>query len=92
MRAPLKAIFGLKSVSSEPIISRPVIVRLTSVALWQHDRMDFINWFMVVLILVVLFGGISVVGALRRIRDATEKMLAILEAQVVAGNVGESSD
>lgn len=54
--------------------------------------MDFINWFLVVLILVVLFGGISVVGALRRIRDATEKMLAILEGQIVSGAGDKSSD
>lgn len=34
---------------------------------------------LVVLVLIVLFTGISVVGALNRIRNATEKSLVILE-------------
>jgi len=38
-----------------------------------------ITLLLVVLILLVLFAGISVVGALHRIRDASEKALAILE-------------
>jgi len=39
------------------------------------------TWLLVVLILIVLFASISLIGALRRIRDATEKTLAILETQ-----------
>jgi hypothetical protein len=39
------------------------------------------NFFLLALVLVVLFASISIVGALRRIRDAVEKTLAILEAQ-----------
>lgn len=38
-------------------------------------------WLFVVFILIVLFASISVVGALHRIRDASEKTLAILEEQ-----------
>ncbi|AIY02620.1 hypothetical protein ART_3021 [Arthrobacter sp. PAMC 25486] len=40
-----------------------------------------ITWLLVVLILIVLFASISIVGALRRIRAASEKALAILEDQ-----------
>jgi ABC-type lipoprotein release transport system permease subunit len=39
------------------------------------------TWLLVVLMLIVLFASISIVGALRRIRVATEKTLAILETQ-----------
>ena len=39
------------------------------------------NFFLLALILVVLFASISIIGALRRIRDASEKTLAILQAQ-----------
>jgi hypothetical protein len=39
------------------------------------------NFFLLALVLVVLFASISIVGALRRIRDAVEKTAAILEAQ-----------
>lgn len=40
-----------------------------------------ITWLLVVLLLLVLFASISIVGALHRIRDASEKALAILETQ-----------
>jgi len=40
-----------------------------------------ITWLLVVLILIVLFASISIVGALYRIRNASEKALAILESQ-----------
>lgn len=39
------------------------------------------NFLLLALVLVVLFASISITGALRRIRDATEKTLALLEAQ-----------
>ena len=39
-------------------------------------------------ILVVVFASISIVGALHRIRDASEKTLAILEAQTAAETLG----
>jgi hypothetical protein len=48
-------------------------------------------WLLVVLILVVVFASISIVGTLHRIRDASEKTLAILEAQTVARNPGAPS-
>jgi hypothetical protein len=38
-------------------------------------------WLLVALIVVVMFASISIVGALHRIRDASEKTLAILEGQ-----------
>ncbi|SEE86149.1 hypothetical protein SAMN04489740_2828 [Arthrobacter alpinus] len=40
-----------------------------------------ITWLLVVLLLIVLFASISIVGALHRIRDASEKALAVLEDQ-----------
>lgn len=40
-----------------------------------------ITWLLVVLILIVLFASISIVGALHRIRNASENALAILERQ-----------
>lgn len=44
------------------------------------------TWLLVVLILIVLFASISVVGTLRRIRDATEKSLVILQSQASREN------
>ena len=41
-------------------------------------------WLLTVLILIVVFASISIVGALHRIRDASEKTLALLEAQAAA--------
>jgi len=40
------------------------------------------NFLLLALVLVVLFASISIVGALHRIRNASEKTLAILEAQI----------
>lgn len=51
-----------------------------------------LTWLLVVLTLIVLFAGISIVAALRRIRDAAEKMLAILEARVASRNDDNSFD
>jgi HAMP domain-containing protein len=48
------------------------------------------TWLLVVLILIVLFASISIIGALRRIRDATEKTLAILETRATGENAGPS--
>ncbi|MBG6215489.1 hypothetical protein RCH23_003429 [Cryobacterium sp. CAN_C3] len=48
-------------------------------------------WLLVILILVVVFASISIVGTLRRIRDASEKTLAILEVQTAAQNLGAPS-
>ena len=48
-------------------------------------------WLLVVLTLIVLFASITAVGTLRRIRDATEKTLAILEVQAGAGNADGST-
>jgi len=42
------------------------------------------TWLLLILTLIVLFASISIIGALRRIRDATEKTLAIVEAQAAA--------
>ncbi|MDQ0276596.1 hypothetical protein QO003_000899 [Arthrobacter silviterrae] len=50
-----------------------------------------ITLLLVVLILVVLFASISVVGALHRIRDASEKALALLENQAARQNTDDSS-
>lgn len=50
-----------------------------------------ITWLLVLITLIVLFAGISAIGALRRIRDATEKTLAILEAQATARNDEKST-
>ncbi|GAB3136287.1 hypothetical protein [Marisediminicola antarctica] len=48
-------------------------------------------WLLVALILIVLFASISIVGALHRTRDASEKMLAILEAQTASRTSEDSS-
>ncbi|MFP7761500.1 hypothetical protein [Marisediminicola sp. LYQ134] len=45
------------------------------------------NFFLVAILLVVLFASISIVGALHRIRDATEKTLALLQGQVSDGKL-----
>lgn len=56
-----------------------------TVRVWTH------TWLLVVLTLSVLVPGLSVVAALRRIRDATGKMVSILEARVAVGYEGNSS-
>lgn len=38
-----------------------------------------LTWLLVVLIVVVLFAIISIIGALNRFRNASEKALALLE-------------
>jgi hypothetical protein len=38
-----------------------------------------ITWLLVILILVIIFASISIVGALHRIRDASETAVALLE-------------
>jgi HAMP domain-containing protein len=40
------------------------------------------TWLLVIVILLVLFASISVIGALRRIADATERSAALLETLV----------
>lgn len=40
-----------------------------------------LDFLLVALVLIVLFASISIVGALHRIRDTSEKTLALLEAQ-----------
>lgn len=50
-----------------------------------------ITWLLVVLILIVLFASISIVGALHRIRKASEKALAILESQTAQQDINNSS-
>lgn len=57
---------------------------------WKDGGMDPI-WLLVILILVVVFSSISIVGALHRIRDASEKTLEILEAQTAIQDPGASS-
>lgn len=49
------------------------------------------TWLLIVLILIVLFASISVVGALRRIRVATEKSLVILQSLASHENADDSS-
>ena len=49
------------------------------------------TWLLVVLILIVLFASISIVGALRRIGDATEKTLAIILETQATGKVNRPS-
>ncbi|MDJ0315834.1 hypothetical protein [Arthrobacter antibioticus] len=49
------------------------------------------TWLLVVLILIVLFASISIVGALQRIRNASEKPLAILESQTARPDTNNSS-
>jgi hypothetical protein len=39
------------------------------------------NFLLLALVLLVLFASISIIGALHRIRDASEKTFALLEAQ-----------
>ncbi|MGZ0212551.1 MAG: hypothetical protein ACKVI4_08735 [Actinomycetales bacterium] len=39
------------------------------------------NFLLLAVVLILLFASISIVGALHRIRDATEKTLALLEAR-----------
>jgi hypothetical protein len=48
-------------------------------------------WLLIILILVVVSASISIVGTLHRIRDASEKTLAILEAQTTGQNPGAPS-
>lgn len=50
-----------------------------------------ITWLLVVLILVVLFASIDIVGALHRIRDASETAVALLEDQAVRQKTKGSS-
>lgn len=50
-----------------------------------------ITWLLVLLTLIVLFASISAIGALRRIRDATEKTLAIVKAQATSGGAENST-
>ena len=47
------------------------------------------NYFLVALLLVVLFASISVVGALHRIRNASEETLAILREQAAEKTLRE---
>lgn len=42
------------------------------------------SWLMIILILIVLFASISIIGALHRIRSATERAVVLLEAKVTA--------
>ena len=37
------------------------------------------SWAELILVLIVLFASISVIGALRRIRDANERTVSLLE-------------
>ena len=46
------------------------------------------NFFLAALLLVVLFASISIVGALHRIRAASEETLAILKAQAAEKGSG----
>jgi len=39
------------------------------------------NFFLLAILLVLLFASISIAGSLRRIRTASEKTVALLEAQ-----------
>lgn len=48
-----------------------------------------LDFLLVALVLIVLFASISIVGALHRIRDASEKTLALLEAQAADSPVGD---
>lgn len=50
-----------------------------------------ITWLLVVLILIALFASISIVGALHRIRNASEKALAILESQTAPQDTDNSA-
>ena len=50
-----------------------------------------ITWLLVVLILIVLFASISIVGALHRILNASERALAILESQIARQDTDNSS-
>lgn len=63
-----------------------VIVPLTNLRLVCETQSMDPTWLLVVLILIVLFASISVVGTLRRIRDATEKSLVILQSQASREN------
>jgi ABC-type lipoprotein release transport system permease subunit len=56
----------------------------SSTGLIGHARIEHMdpNFLLLALVLVVLFASISIIGALHRIRNASEKALAILEAQV----------
>ncbi|MGH3651625.1 MAG: hypothetical protein ACRDT3_01585 [Glutamicibacter sp.] len=49
------------------------------------------TWFLVVLILVNLFASISIIGALNRIRNASEKALVLLEEQSARQGAGKTS-
>lgn len=49
------------------------------------------TWLFVILILIVLFASISVIGALRRIANATEKSAAHLEALAAASVTASSA-
>ena len=48
------------------------------------------TWLLVILILIVLFASISIVGTLRRIRDAAEETLLILQSQAGRENADDS--
>lgn len=48
------------------------------------------TWLFVAFLLVLLFAGISIIGALNRIREATEKSARLLE-QLVAERTGETA-
>ncbi len=50
-----------------------------------------ITWLLIILILIVLFASISFVGALYRIRNASEKTLTILENQTERHRLDNSS-
>jgi hypothetical protein len=49
------------------------------------------TWALVLLLLLLFFGGISVIGALRRIADATEASAAHLETLAKAVDVRADS-
>lgn len=47
------------------------------------------TWLFVAFLLILLFAGISIIGALHRIREATEKSARLLE-ELVAERAGTS--
>lgn len=50
-----------------------------------------ITWLLLALTLIVLFASISIVGALQRIRNASEKSLALLEEQHLRRDENQTS-
>lgn len=48
-------------------------------------------WLFVILILIVLFASISIVGALHRIRDASERAAQLLEKHLAETDSREPS-